>query len=32
MERAGAWHYVTARGNERRAIFREERDRARFCQ
>jgi REP element-mobilizing transposase RayT len=32
MERAGAWHQVTARGSERRAIFRDERARARFCQ
>jgi putative transposase len=30
MERAGAWHHVTARGNERRAIFRDDRDRAHF--
>lgn len=32
MERAGAWHHVTARGNERRAIYRDEMDRAHFCQ
>ena len=32
MERAGAWHHVTARGNERRAIYRDEKDRAHFCQ
>jgi hypothetical protein len=30
MERAGAWHHVTARGNEPRAIFRHDRDRAPF--
>jgi hypothetical protein len=30
MERAGAWPHVTAGGNERRAIFRDDRDRARF--
>ena len=32
IERAGAWHHVTARGHERRAIYRDERDRRRFCQ
>jgi len=32
IERAGAWYHVTARGNERRAIFRDDRDRRHFCQ
>jgi REP element-mobilizing transposase RayT len=32
LERAGAWYHLTARGNERRAIFRDERDRRHFCQ
>jgi putative transposase len=32
IERAGAWHHVTARGLERRAIYRDERDRSHFCQ
>jgi len=27
IERAGGWHHVTARGNERKAIFRDDRDR-----
>jgi REP element-mobilizing transposase RayT len=31
IERAGAWHHVTARGNERRAIYRDDRDRRHFC-
>ena len=31
IERAGAWHHVTARGNERRAIYRDDRDRGHFC-
>ncbi len=31
IERAGAWHHVTARGNERRAIYRDDRDRWHFC-
>ena len=31
IERAGAWHHVTARGNERRAIYRDDRDRQHFC-
>ncbi|HYE32795.1 MAG TPA: transposase [Methylomirabilota bacterium] len=30
MERAGAWHHVTARGNERRPIFRTNVDRLHF--
>ena len=32
IERAGAWYHVTARGNERRDIYRDERDRRRFCE
>lgn len=32
LERPGAWHHVTARGNERRAIYRDDRDRQHFCQ
>ena len=32
IERPGAWHHVTARGNERRAIYRGDRDRAHFCE
>jgi len=32
MERPGAWYHVTARGNERRAIYREDHDRRHFCQ
>jgi len=31
IERAGAWHHVTARGNERRAIYRDDHDRQHFC-
>ena len=31
LERAGAWHHVTARGSERRAIYRDDRDRQHFC-
>ena len=30
VELAGAWYHITARGNERRAIFRSERDREHF--
>jgi putative transposase len=26
MERAGAWYHITARGTDRRALFREDRD------
>jgi REP element-mobilizing transposase RayT len=32
IERIGAWYHVSGRGNERRAIFREDRDREHFCQ
>lgn len=31
IERAGGWYHMTARGNERRPIFRDDRDRAHFC-
>jgi REP element-mobilizing transposase RayT len=31
IERAGAWYHVTARGNERRDIYRQEDDRRHFC-
>ncbi len=30
IERAGAWYHLTARGNERRPIFWDDRDRRRF--
>ena len=32
MERPGGWYHVTSRGNERRAIYRQDRDREHFCQ
>jgi REP element-mobilizing transposase RayT len=32
IERAGGWYHVTARGNERRAIYRDDRDRMHFCE
>src|SRR5947208_1198738 len=32
LNREGAWYHVTARGNERRAIFRDDRDRVRFLE
>jgi putative transposase len=32
IERAGAWYHLTARGNERRPIFRDNRDRVHFCE
>src|ERR1043165_1951802 len=32
IERAGGWDHLTARGNERRAVFRDDRDRAHFCE
>ena len=32
IERASGWYHVTARGNERRPIYRDERDRGRFCE
>jgi putative transposase len=31
IERPGGWYHITARGNERRPIFRDNRDRAHFC-
>ena len=30
VNRAGAWYHVTARGNERKAIYRGDRDRKHF--
>jgi putative transposase len=32
IERAGGWYHITARGNERRPIFRDDRDRQHFCE
>ena len=32
IEAPGAWYHITARGNERRAIFRDERDRQQFLE
>jgi REP element-mobilizing transposase RayT len=32
IERPGAWYHVTARGNERRWIYRDDSDRRHFCQ
>ncbi len=32
MERAGAWYHLTVRGNERRLIFRDDRDRRHFLE
>jgi putative transposase len=32
IERAGGWYHVTGRGNERRAIFRDDRDREHFLE
>jgi putative transposase len=32
VEFCGAWFHVTARGNERRAIFRHEKDRRKFLE
>lgn len=32
IERAGGWYHVTARGNERRAIYRDDHDRLHFCE
>ena len=32
IERAGGWYHLTGRGNERRAIFRDHRDRQHFCE
>ena len=32
IEHAGGWYHVTSRGNERRAIFRDDRDRTHFLE
>jgi REP-associated tyrosine transposase len=32
IEQSGGWYHVTSRGNERRAIYRQDRDREHFCQ
>ena len=32
IERAGGWSHVTARGNERKAIYRDDRDRHHFLE
>src|SRR5689334_18697119 len=32
MERAGGWYHVTARGNERKAIYRDDLDRSHFLE
>ena len=32
IEHAGGWYHVTSRGNERRAIFHDDRDRAHFLE
>jgi REP element-mobilizing transposase RayT len=32
IERPGVWYHVTARGNERRPIYRDDRDRRHFCE
>jgi len=32
IERAGGWYHVTSRGNERKAIFRDDRDRRHFLE
>jgi putative transposase len=32
IERAGGWYHVTARGNERRDIYRDNRDRQHYCE
>jgi putative transposase len=32
IEHPGGWYHITARGNERRAIFRDDRDRAHFLE
>lgn len=32
IERAGGWYHLTARGNEQRAIYRDNRDRQHFCE
>src|SRR5215207_9822233 len=30
--RSGAWYHITSRGNERKRIYRDERDRRHFCE
>src|SRR5580704_3834873 len=32
IQRVGGWYHVTARGNERKAVFRGDRDRAHFLE
>ena len=32
IERAGGWYHVTARGNERKLIFRDDKDRRHFLE
>lgn len=32
IEQPGGWYHITARGNERRSIYRSDRDRAHFCE
>ena len=32
IERVGAWYHLTGRGNERRPVFRDDRDRQHFCE
>lgn len=32
INRAGAWYHVTARGNERKPIYRDDRERQHFCE
>ena len=32
IEHVGGWYHVTARGNERRAIYRDDRDRVHWCE
>jgi hypothetical protein len=32
FEKAGGWYHITARGNERKAIFRDDRDRRHFLE
>jgi putative transposase len=32
IERAGYWYHITARGNERRDIFRDDQDRRHFLE
>src|SRR6266498_1999484 len=32
LERAGGWYHITARGNERRPVYRDDRDRQHFCE